>query len=138
MLIAVVKAANTLKAARIIVEVLIDLLSANTSCDINFAVASAPIVLLVAGWLKEGAVWFPPIVSLNVLSAALANKNRAEAAIILPISDFPSAVDISVDRRQRAVALPFVVLLSHEARMCGFWWWRSEVLEKRKIQYEGK
>jgi hypothetical protein len=52
MLTAVTNAANILKAARIIVEVLTDLLAANSSCDINFAVASAPLALLVANWVK--------------------------------------------------------------------------------------
>ena len=48
MLAAVATAAKILNDARMIVEVLTDLLSANTNCDINFDVSDCPKVLFVA------------------------------------------------------------------------------------------
>ena len=48
MLAAVATAARILNDARMIVEVLTDLLSANTNCDINFEVCEFPSVLFVA------------------------------------------------------------------------------------------
>jgi hypothetical protein len=77
-----------LKAARIIVEVLTDLLSRNTSLSIIAFVAAGEIVLFAADWVS-GCELFAAIISdivlLNVLSAALPNKYRTEAAaIVLP------------------------------------------------------
>jgi hypothetical protein len=53
MLTAVANAANILKDARIIVEVLTDLLSAKTRDSMIFAVSPPPFVLFVAARVKE-------------------------------------------------------------------------------------
>ncbi len=58
MLAAVAAAASTLKVARIIVEVLTDLLSANTRLDIKLKVALLGLVWFVA-ISKNGFVPFP-------------------------------------------------------------------------------
>jgi hypothetical protein len=104
MLIAVAKAANMLKAARIIVEVLTDLLFWNTSPSIICAFVAGD-VLLASDCVKWFAVWFIAIiVLLNDISSALPNMYRTEAAIMFPDLGLSISSRYQCDRRQRAWA----------------------------------